>query len=168
MIRREDDDRVLLHVTLFQNLEQFPDIVIHVAHSSKVSSTSASDSLVWDLCVFQTAHVQQPLTMRILLFPRYVHTWRGNVFTFIAVPVLPVNGIGVVWVGQGDCEAEGAGRDWSASLSIEVSSGFIHDFFVEIELVRSNAGASLEDGGFIMVPFEAPIWFVPIDGPLHR
>lgn len=71
-------------------------------------------------------------------------------------------------MGQGDCEAEGAGGRWSASLRVEVSSGFVHDLFVEIELVRADAGAGLEDGGCVMVPFEAAIWFVPIDGPLQR
>ena len=64
-----------------------------------------------------------------------------------------------------DGQAEWTRVGWTTSGGVEVASGFEHDLFIEIELVRANAGASLEDRGFVVIPLKTTIRVIPIDGP---
>lgn len=51
---------------------------------------------------------------------------------------------------------------------IEVACRFEHDLFVKVKLVGADARASLENGRGIVVPFEASLWIIPVDGPRYN
>lgn len=103
--------------------------------------------------------------MRVLLFLRYSYIRRRYVNTLVPVPVFLVDGVWVMRMGEGNCETEWAGGQWATSGSVQVASRFEHYLLVKLELVGAYAGASLEDGGRVVVPFETTIGFVPVDGP---
>lgn len=70
-----------------------------------------------------------------------------------------------MWVRERDGQAEWTRIGWLASGGVQVPGRFEHDLLIEIELVRANAGASLEDRGFIVIPLKTTIRVIPIDGP---
>ena len=165
MVRREDHNRVLIHPTFFQDPKQLSHVVIYVAHRAEVRSSSTSDSFIWKIRILQSTHVQQALAVRVLLFLRDGHGRKRNILTLVPIPIFSMNGIRVMWVCERDSQAEWTRIGWTTSGGVEVPSGFEHDLLIEVELIRANAGASLEYRVFIVVPLKTTIRVIPIDGP---
>lgn len=103
--------------------------------------------------------------MGILLLLRNLYLRQRNLLILIAVPVFLVDRVRVMRMSQGNSKAEGTIGRFASCGRVEVACRLEHDFFVEIELVRADTGPCLEDGGGVVVPFETPIRFIPVDGP---
>lgn len=70
-----------------------------------------------------------------------------------------------MWMCEGNRQAEWTRVRWPTSGGVQVPGGFEHDLLVKVELIRADARASLEDGRFVVVPLEATIRVIPVDGP---
>ena len=70
-----------------------------------------------------------------------------------------------MWMGERNRQAERTRVRGTASCRIQVPRRFEHDLFIEVELVGADAGASLEYRGIIVIPLQAAVRLIPIDGP---
>ena len=119
MVPAEDDNGILVQTAVLQRLKQLANVVVYVRDSPVVCSPCPLD-LVWsEVLVPEVADLQQTLGVAILVLLRDGNVRQVNVHPLVQVPVLLLDGIWVVGVGEGDGHAEGAGTGALSHVVVE-------------------------------------------------
>lgn len=106
MITAEDNDRVLVKTAILEHIEQLSYTVIDVADSTIVGATSILDLIVGKLLVPQVADFKKSLAVGILLFLGNSDLGQGDINSFVKIPELLVDSVGVVRMREGDLKME--------------------------------------------------------------
>lgn len=104
MVPAEDNDGIVIQPASLQCVQKPADAVIHVADSAIVCPPSPLNLLITELDVPEIADLKKALAVGVLLLLGYFHFGQLNVHTIVHVPVLLLDGVGVVGVRQGDLE----------------------------------------------------------------
>lgn len=100
VITREDDDGVVSQVAILKRLQKLANTVINIAARAVVCPLGLLDLLIREVLIPQVADPQQPLAVGVQLLLGYPDLWQVDVDSLIPFPVLLLNGVGVMWVGE--------------------------------------------------------------------
>ena len=106
MISREDYYRVLVQTALLENIQKLADAIIHVAASTIVGAACTLDLVVRKVLVPEITNLHKSLAVGVLLVFGNGNLGHVDVDALVAVPVLLLDGIGVVGMGERDLEWE--------------------------------------------------------------
>ena len=181
MVPAEDDNGILVQPAVLQRLQELANVVVYVRDRAVVCSASPLDLIRGEFLVPEVADLKQTLGVAILVLLRDCNVWQVNVDALVQVPVLLLDGIWVVGVGEGDGHAEGAGTGALSHMVVEelLAPGIcqlgsatpgrldvlVHDLLVVVQLVAPDAGAGLLDAARVVVPLQPLVRVLPVDGP---
>lgn len=83
VVTAEDNDGVMVETALLQCRKNAPNAVVDVANSAIIRPSCAFDLVVGEVFIPKVAHLQKPLTVRILLLPRNPDLRQRDIYTLI-------------------------------------------------------------------------------------
>lgn len=102
MITGEDDDGVVGQVAVLKRLQELANAVVDIAARAVVCPLGLLDLLIREVLVPQVAYSQQPLAVGIQFLLGYSDLWQVDVDSVVSFPVLLLNGVRVMWMGERD------------------------------------------------------------------
>jgi len=126
MVPTEDDNRILVQAAIPESLEQLADLVVDVRAGAVVGATGALDGVGRYLLVPKIDGFEDALRVGILLGVGDGGCGEGNIYVGVAVVVLVRDGVGVVRMCEGDCQAKRtAGGGLLADMIVKVLRGLL-------------------------------------------
>jgi hypothetical protein len=133
MVSAKDHHSVVVKTTFLEYAQKLANAVINIADSTIVRAPCTLNLLVCKLVPFKLTNVQESSAVRVLVF--LFHTWHLRhvyLYSLIHVPVLVLDCVGVVGMGEGDCQAEGASSLPLPDVVVQILLRLVQDFFVVI------------------------------------
>jgi hypothetical protein len=121
---------VLVHAAFLQDIKQLTDAIIHIAHGTVVRTTSTLDLLGGEVVTFDLTDAHQTSAVRVLFFRLEADIGQVNVDALIQIPILVLDGIWVMRVGEGNCQCEGTLAGRLSGVVIQILLGLVQDLLV--------------------------------------
>lgn len=102
MVTAEHDNSVLVQATLLQGVEKLANAVINVADGTVVSPPGAFNLVIGEVLIPYIGHLHEALAVGVLLVFGDLDLGQINVYAFVQIPVLLLDGVGVVRVSERD------------------------------------------------------------------
>lgn len=165
VVTAEDDNGVVGKLALLKNVKKLSNAVIDVRDGTVVSALGSLDLVRGEVVVLEIADVAETSAVRVLVFGLDVDFGEVDIHTLVHVPVLVLDGVRVVGVGQRDGQSERPLLGTFSDVVVEELLGLVDNLLVVVELVASDAGAGLQDGAAVVVPLQPSFGLIPVDRP---